>query len=556
MLRKLGISIALLLCGLTASAADRPGSISGFVRTPGGVPQMGALVEVFRSVSHTVTAFTDERGFYSVTGLLPGLYNVRVSAPSFLPSLRERVNVRSDASSIVNLSLTSIFGVLQIAPRTNTTDQDDWKWMLRSAANRPVLRVLPPGAPVEGEDHGLRTSLYFAAGSDSSGYGSSPDVSTRFTLEHTVFSTGKLTFGGNVGYGASPPSAIMHASFSQEFANGSRPEISLTARRFASAGPFLPDSTLSSVSLSASDALTFGDVIELHFGSELQTMQFMRRASAVLPFGEANWHISPNAVLEYRFSSKQPSTRLSKELGPLPMDQYEVSPRVSVDGFTPALERAHHHELSISRRLGKNSLQLAAFYDRIGNPALVGIGDIRSLNGDVLPDPYSGTFTYQGKDFSARGVRVVMQRKLSDEFTAVLDYAYGDALDFVGSTATLAGAQEQMHTVQRQAMSGRVSGLLPRSRTRWTTSYRWTSDRALTPVDAFNASAGQTEPFFNLAVRQPIPGLGFLPGHFEAVLDLRNLLKQGYVPLVAQDGRTVYLVQSARAVRGGLAFTF
>ena len=31
---------------------------------------------------------------------------------------------------------------------------------------------------------------------------------------------------------------------------------------------------------------------------------------------------------------------------------------------------------------------------------------------------------------------------------------------------------------------------------------------------------------------------------------------QGYVPVMANDGRTVYLVQSARSVRGGLAFTF
>jgi hypothetical protein len=28
------------------------------------------------------------------------------------------------------------------------------------------------------------------------------------------------------------------------------------------------------------------------------------------------------------------------------------------------------------------------------------------------------------------------------------------------------------------------------------------------------------------------------------------------VPVMGQDGRTVYLVQSARAVRGGVAFNF
>jgi len=34
------------------------------------------------------------------------------------------------------------------------------------------------------------------------------------------------------------------------------------------------------------------------------------------------------------------------------------------------------------------------------------------------------------------------------------------------------------------------------------------------------------------------------------------LMAQGYIPVMGTDGRTVYLVQSARSVRGGVAFTF
>ena len=75
-------------------------------------------------------------------------------------------------------------------------------------------------------------------------------------------------------------------------------------------------------------------------------------------------------------------------------------------------------------------------------------------------------------------------------------------------------------------------------------------------MDLFNASAGQTDGFFNLFVRQPIPHVRFMPGRMEALIDLRNLLAQGYVPVIGPDGNTVYLVQSARSVRGGVAFTF
>jgi hypothetical protein len=59
----------------------------------------------------------------------------------------------------------------------------------------------------------------------------------------------------------------------------------------------------------------------------------------------------------------------------------------------------------------------------------------------------------------------------------------------------------------------------------------------------------------NLFIRQPIPA-SFLAGHMEVLMDLRNLLAQGYVPVMGRDGRTLYLVQSARSVRGGVAFSF
>ncbi len=45
-------------------------------------------------------------------------------------------------------------------------------------------------------------------------------------------------------------------------------------------------------------------------------------------------------------------------------------------------------------------------------------------------------------------------------------------------------------------------------------------------------------------------------GHMEFILDVRNLLAQGYVPVMGQDRHTLYLVQSARSARGGVAFSF
>jgi hypothetical protein len=101
-----------------------------------------------------------------------------------------------------------------------------------------------------------------------------------------------------------------------------------------------------------------------------------------------------------------------------------------------------------------------------------------------------------------------------------------------------------------------MAGTLPKAKTKWIASYKWTSGQALTAVDMFNVSAGQADPYLNVFIRQPIPSIGFLPGHMEALLEIRNLIAQGYVPVVGRDGQTLYLVQSARSVRGGVAFTF
>jgi len=153
-------------------------------------------------------------------------------------------------------------------------------------------------------------------------------------------------------------------------------------------------------------------------------------------------------------------------------------------------------------------------------------------------------------------MRLVLQRKLAADLTATLDYGYGGVLDLTRPDVQLQEARQSLSTVRRHAVAGKLSGRVPGCKTRWTTSYGWVSGQALTPVDMFNASPGQSDPYLNVFVRQPLPGFAFLPVHMEAMLDLRNLMAQGYVPVMGQDGRTVYLVQPARSVRGGVAFTF
>jgi hypothetical protein len=574
MLGRLGFKLGLLgiALALPVLAADRSGSssISGYVRSASGVPQMGAMVEVLGSAAHNLKIFTDENGFYSASGLLPGIYSVKAYSPSFLPALRERVGLRPGSSVMVNLKLSGLFEAIQLPTLRGPADDDDWKWVLRSASNRPILRMLEDGSLAAAESggdeqnlnkhdldkHDLKGTLSFVAGSAFGGFGSSSEMNTGFSVERSLFSSSTVSLQGNVGYNGRSPNTVLRASYSHALANGSKPQMAFTMRRLAAPGINGYGTALQAMALSGSDEFTLGDILELRFGSELQTIQFLGRVTAFRPFGSADLHLSPNTVVEYRYATSEPDGRLEKGFDSAPADLSESGPRVSLAGFSSTIERAHHHELSLSHRIGDTNLQVAMYSDRVADPALTGVGEASAEGGEVLTDLYSETFTYRGKELDARGMRVVLQRKLASDLTATLDYGYGGVLDLSKTDVALQEARRDTYMRDRHTAAAKFSGTLPGARTRWIASYRWISGQALTPVDLFNQSAGQADPYLNIFLRQPIPRTGFLPGHMDAVVDIRNLLAQGYVPVMGQDGRTVYLVQSARTVRGGVAFTF
>ena len=260
MLGRLGLKLGLLgvALALPVLAADRPasGSISGYVRSATGIPQMGAMVEVLGSAAHSLKVFTDENGFYAASGLLPGVYSVKAYSPSYLPALREKIGLQPGSSVLVNLKLSGLFEAIQLPTMRSPADNDDWKWVLRSASNRPILRMLedgslvPAGAAEAGgpelgeaglgegglDQHGLKGTLSFVAGSGSVGFGSSSDVNTGFSVERSLFSSGTVALQGNVGYNGGSPNTVLRASYSHSLPNGSKPEMAFTMRRLASPG--------------------------------------------------------------------------------------------------------------------------------------------------------------------------------------------------------------------------------------------------------------------------------------------------------------------------------
>lgn len=563
MTRILGwLIVGVALC-FSAAAEVAPGSISGSVTDSTGTAQMGATVEMLAvGTGQRLQAYTDSVGHFTIAGLNPGNYDIRVTAPSFLPTIREDVTLAAGAAKVVNITLNTLFEAARIMPvRKRANDDDDsWKWTLRSTANRPILRF-DDGIPVVVEagqtDRGLKGALAFIAGGANEGYGSASDMGTSFGLEQTVFGNAVLGFDGSLGYSSGTPDGVLRTTFLTGGTNGPPHQLAFTMRRYSGADLLVHRGSLQSFAVSSANSLSIGDFLELQYGGEFQTIQFMGRANAFRPYGVADWHLGDSTVIEYRYATSEPTTRaVAKSFDSSEIDLSNTGPRVTLYNGAPLLENAHHHEVSLSQRMGDNRFQVAYFNDRIKDPALLGVGDIAVDTGDVLPDVYSGTFSYNGDAIDTQGVRFVYERKLTSEISGTFDYAYGGVLDLEHPGIGWDAIRSDLHQTWRHSAAVKLAGTVPRWNTEWIVSYRWTSGSALTPVDMFNASAGQTDGFFNFFLRQPIPRMHFMPGRMEAIVDLRNLLAQGYVPVLAPDGNTVYLVQSARSVRGGVAFTF
>jgi hypothetical protein len=99
-----------------------------------------------------------------------------------------------------------------------------------------------------------------------------------------------------------------------------------------------------------------------------------------------------------------------------------------------------------------------------------------------------------------------------------------------------------------------VRGGVQRTGTHWQASYGLQNDNVMAPLTAFDLTG--PAPYLNFIIRQPVR-FGFLgTNNLEALIDVRNLLAQGYRPMLAPDGETIFLVEAPRTVLGGLRFSF
>jgi Carboxypeptidase regulatory-like domain len=564
-----------IACSILASAAlatpalaqSETAAVSGIVRDRHGAPQIDALVQLMRTDSSVVAvAHTDTRGVFLLQDLLPGVYQLKASEEAFLPSLRQNLRVLAHRTTVANVTLSTLFDAVQWLPaerRSANEPDDDWKWTLRSETNRPMLRFSDEGPVMVSEGNGPAQSR--ARVTTSGGLRNFGDGGLRHGMEyegtgtngaHTLLRTSlNATDGLQASY---------MAAYEDEIGPGRimRTVAAYTDMPDLTSGPY-GGGRYQAATLRTAETSELTPLLRAEIGNELLAMRLIGAEGGTevvgRPFGSLILH-GGGTTLAYRVST----SRTAQDASAMADDE-TLLPGVAQRAGNATLEHGLHQEVRLRHKSEHGaSLQVAAFHDRMVNPLIQGSGyisDADSASGDLLIDPVSGVFrtaanAYAGYGFSA-GTMVPLMRSVA--ITAEL--AAGPALKdpYVHSNTateersieqTLVGLQSRL----TPAITVAAEGNAQKTSTYWRASYRWQPQTTVTRVNPSAATAGDA--YLSVLLRQPIRVGRILPGGTQAVIDMRNLLAQGYCPFVTPDGSTLFFAQADRSIAGGIAFTF
>lgn len=580
---------------LSADPLKVAGSIVGFVSNSNGISQMGATVLLYNRYEKVVArALTNDKGAFGFDSLPPDSYAIRVSLASFVPAFKRGILIQPGMRSFLAINLAGLFSSVELvyaAPGQGALMSDDWKWVLRSSvATRSVMRVADKGKvvpdpkvkssadPAPSTFSSTRGIVNVSAGDQgiSSALGHETDLGTAFALATSVYGSNRVQFTGNVGYGSASgiPSAGFSTRFTRDEPDSITPDVQVTMRQV-----FLPmragsgmygnrqdGPALRSISLVAHDRVQLTENLLLEYGGGLESVSYLDRLNYLSPFARATYDLGSLGRVQFGYNSGAPPIALIHDANSvdasLQQDMASLSlfPRVSMRDGGVRVQRANNFEIGYRKVVGKRTYGIGAYQETISNAALTVAGAIGSFSGaDLLPDLGSRSSIFNVGTYSSRGFTASATQEIVPSWTISLAYGNGGVLRTEARELTTADPEELREIVraaQRHWVAARLGGTVHKTGTTIRASYMWTDYRSLTPAHVYITQSLYPEAGLNISVRQPFPYPGSFLGRFEASADLRNLLAQGYLPIDTADGGRLLLIQSPRAVRGGLSFIF
>ncbi len=574
--RQFGFTVLIVVIGCLPSdawaAIDTGAAVTGVVRDVQGVAQAGALVEVMTAgLDAPRTAFTDMHGRYSIANLVPGKYAVQASAALFISATKDNLQLRPGKWSVVNLTLATLFDTSAWLPaerRKTDEPDDDWKWTLRSSASRPMLRILEDGTPVlvsssatESKRDQTQTRAAFSSGDGGFGHGGTHNVITE---DRELADGSNVLVRMDVGLPSAPigigPSTEFDVGFGRKlgFAGAVRTVVSYQNHPELLSSGDGPNNRpgMTSMQMASVEQMSLGDAIKVEFGSKVYAVRTIQAIARAEPFVRISIEPLEGWTVGYRTAT----SRQFQGFADLDNVQSEL-PIVVEQGGGLLAENGRHQEFSLSRKAGRGVAQVSLYHDDMDHPAVAGGGVLAAGEPEgglvgVLEDPSTNSFRFLGPKYSANGVNVLLSEPLSKGIWAAVEYSTGSALSGrdTADGMSLNDVAAGLKTVSGQSATFAVKGRLIRSGTKMRAAYRWQPTGLVTAIDPYRAFSDQA--YLSFAVRQPIHMGRLLPPGLEGMVNVSNLLAQGYRPFLSSDGSTLFLAQTPRTLEAGLSVTF
>jgi Carboxypeptidase regulatory-like domain len=556
----------MMLLATPGFAAPRDATLSGVVRDIHGVPQMGALVQLLTAdASAVATAFTDDHGRYIIATVLPGRYQLRATAAFFLPVSRQNVRLQAGAQAIINLTMNTLYESAAWLPaqkRRADEPSDDWKWTLRSSANRPLLRLVDDSDPSEqisssaDNTRRAKTHACVSVTSGDAGFGEG-GVHQVLLLDRTIENGDGAVLRADVSGSRSPypvgPSVEIVTGYERRSLYGGNTRLVSSYQSH----PELTDGTATgaqTLRLASTEEFKFGDTATLDAGTLIEGQHLQSTRLSSQPYLRLAVHPMSGVLVEYRYAS-------GRELqGSEDLDHLKPSLRILTDGNgRPLSTKGGHQEVALSRKLGARIVQISAYTDHLDNVGISGSGvlDRQDLNtaAAILADPTTGSFALSSPDYSGRGVSVSLVQPITPVLAAYFSYDLGTALvSEMADQTPIASANKGIVARNSYAASASLRGKIQHTGTTVRAEYRWQPQHTLTQVNTFNTP--DQDAYLGVYVRQRVWCGHLLPDGIDAVIEATNLLAQGYQPVLAGDGHVLYLAQAPRTIQGGFAFNF
>ena len=575
------LSLALLAAPTCAVGAGpsipgrtATGTISGIISDAQGVPQMGALVEaVLPDASLLATAVTDRRGHFRFANLRPGTYRIQATAALFLPSVHQ-LAVQGGKHATLNMTLSTLLAPanwLPVRPRTTADPSDDWTWTLRASANRPLLRMVQPSGVQVSDTGDLEISSSISDRHQKTATGGVLTVSTHqgafaqggthnlVLLERADTDGSGSIFRADLSDPRTPfpvgPSAEVTAGFERQLMLGSYVRTTVTYSSHPELQMQGGQGGVQGAVIRSAQRISLGDSVRIDGGSVLRDLNAGGNAARVEPFFRLSVKPSDSLVLAYSYSQSAGTESME--------DLDHISP-VLPEGVMLAghlrLQSGYRQAISITGKIpgGGPTVDAAYYRESMHNPLVSGIGllgprDLASPG--FIADPTTETFLLAARDFGSSGLRVIALQPVGKHFHVGGGVITGSALDpgTVGK-GSLRHIEKSLAPVQTYAALVSADGRILRTGTVLRASYRWQPQGTVSPVDQFQANDDGA--YLGCQFRQSLHWTHIAPNGLQAVVELQNLLAQGYQPYISTDGEMLFLAQTPRAMQAGVAFTF